>query len=403
MPHPGHRRVDPDAGRPSPARDRASRTPETLREDEQALLTEAVRRLGVDTGSELVAAWARRDDGTAYVAAAAFETTAPPAVDEACFAAAAALPGATRLEGSQAPECLVELFDGHAAAVPVKSHDGSTLAVLVCATQQASGLRPRSLAALDARARQLSGPLAAARAAGRLAALDAEIRRLDRLSALGTLAAEIAHEVRNPLVSVKTFLQLLPERRDDPEFATGFLRVASQELQRVERLLDLVIEYPRDRDASGSAAPGEAFAAVAELLRHLTRARGVQLECEVEDPLPHAALGPDGLRQLLLNLALNALGVTPEGGRVRIGARATPPGVELWVADQGPGVPEGERGRVFEPFHSTRSGAHGGLGLAICRRIVEEAGGRIQVEDAAPRGAVFRVWLPAAERSPETG
>ena len=122
----------------------------------------------------------------------------------------------------------------------------------------------------------------------------------------------------------------------------------------------------------------------------------MRLESEAAPGLPNVAVGDDGLRQLLLNLALNAVAVTPDGGRVQLVARGMGLGVELCILDEGPGVPEAERARVFDLFHSTRPGSHGGLGLAISHRIVEEAGGHIAIEDAPGGGALFRVWLPVA-------
>ena len=393
------RDVQPAAQRPARPSHRPASDPETIIRDEQTLLSGAVQRLRDTTGCDLAAAWALRADGTPYVSAAVFEGPLPITPDRQAFAAAAGLARATELVPGKAPRALTKRLAGYraAAAAPVACGDGAVHAVLLLAVQEARSLRPRSLGALEGAARRLASPLAAAQAARRLAGLDAQLRRLDRLSTLGALAAEIAHEVRNPLVSVKTFLQLLPERRDDPEFATAFLGVASEELQRVERLLDLLIEYPRQRAEKASASPAEALESVSELLHHPSHAHGVHLESEAAPGLPNVAVGDDGLRQLLLNLALNAVTATPDGGRVRLAARAAEPGVELCIADEGPGVPEAERTRVFELFHSTRPGSHGGLGLAITRRIVEEAGGRIAIEDAPAGGALFRVWLPAAE------
>jgi signal transduction histidine kinase len=379
--------------------ERLASDPEAIIRDEQTLLSGAVQRLRETTGCDLAAAWALRADGSPYVLAAAFEGPPPVNPDRRAFAALAALPQASELVPGKAPKALMKRLSGYraAAAAPVPSNDGPVEVVLLIAVQQARSLRPRSLGALDAAANRLAAPLAAARAARRLSELDAELRRLDRLSTLGSLAAEIAHEVRNPLVSVKTFLQLLPERRDDPEFATAFLGVASEELQRVERLLDLVIEYPRQRAEKASASPAEALESVSELLRHLSHVQGVRLESEAAPGLPNVTVDDDALRQLLLNLALNAVAATPDGGRVQLVARGMGAGIELCIVDEGPGVPEEERLRIFELFHSNRPGSHGGLGLAISRRLVEEAGGHITVEDTPTGGALFRVWLPVAE------
>jgi signal transduction histidine kinase len=227
--------------------------------------------------------------------------------------------------------------------------------------------------------------------------IDAEMRRLDRLASLGRLAAEVAHEIRNPLVSIKTFLQLLPERRDDPEFVDRFGAVVADELRRMERLLDLMLEQARPRaGAAPRADPAEAVAAVADLLRQRATRAGVELETRIDPDAPAAALGEDELRQVVLNLAQNALAVSPPGGRVRIVAEVRDSGLVLTVSDEGPGIPQRLGAAIFEPFVTGRADGSGGLGLAITRRIVEQAGGSIGFADRAGGGTEFRVGLPAA-------
>jgi signal transduction histidine kinase len=378
-------------------------TPSVL-SDLRGLLSGAVERLREVTGSESAVAWARREDGRPYLAAAAFSGQPPVPPDEAAFRAAATLRGATELGEAGLPAALRDLAERHGcrAAAPVAARHGEPTAVLLLGGARGPGsdpVRPRALAALDAAAQRLAGPLEAALAFGRLRKLDDEVCRLDRLAALGSLCAEIAHEVRNPLVSVKTFLQLLPERRDEPEFLTRFFEVVTDEVRRMERLLDLVIEYGLPRDGRRSAASASLAAvldAVGDLLRHHAQARGVTLTSEAEADLPAVAVSPDGLRQVVLNLALNAIDATPREGTVRLQGRAVERSVELVVADEGPGIPETLRARVFEPFFSGHSDRPGGLGLAITRRIVEETGGSIAVANRASRGAEFRLRFPAA-------
>jgi signal transduction histidine kinase len=111
--------------------------------------------------------------------------------------------------------------------------------------------------------------------------------------------------------------------------------------------------------------------------------------------LAASAIAEDALRQVLLNLVLNALDATPRGGDVRLLARGLGRAVEIAVEDRGPGVPRALRRRVFEPFFSTRTDRPGGLGLAIARRLVEEAGGTIAITDRPEGGSRFRVRLPA--------
>ena len=361
--------------------------------DEQAVLSAAVQRLREASGAELAAAWALRADGAPYLAAAAFRDTPPPELDAEAFAAAAARPGVTLL-GEAADPAPLRALRGEwqsLALAPVGRTGEAAHAVLGLASRGA--LRPRAVADLGAAATRVAGPLASARAVGRLAALDGEVAHLDRLAALGRLAAEIAHEVRNPLVSVKTFLQLLPERGADPEFTTSFLAVATEELARVERLLDTLVGYPRAEDGAPAAVEA-ALRAVEALLRPLAARRDVAVEVACAPDLPGVAAGADPLRQLLLNLALNAVEATPPEGRVALRARAVEAGVEITVSDHGPGIPPAERERAFEPFRSGRGAGHGGLGLALARRIALDAGGNIRIEDAPGGGALLRVWLP---------
>ncbi len=266
-------------------------------------------------------------------------------------------------------------------------------------------VRPRTLARLDALAAQLDAPLERERTVARIGALDEAVERLDRLALLGSLVAEVIHEVRNPLVSIKTFLELLPQRLDDPEFHDSFRGLVLDEVFRLERLLDEVLaharpgqEAPRPEDADVARA----LEGLEQLLAHRAREAGVTLETTpVEADFGAAALSPDALRQVLLNLCVNAIEACSEGGRVRVSARRRANGggedhVEIWVEDDGPGIAEIDRELVFEPFHSSRSDAPGGLGLAISRRLAEESGGRLFVAQGAEGGARFVLRLPAA-------
>jgi signal transduction histidine kinase len=256
-------------------------------------------------------------------------------------------------------------------------------------------VRPATLAALGAAAERLAAPLHAARAAARLAALGEEVRRLDALASLGELVSEIVHEVRNPLVSVKTFLQLLPDRADDVEFRTQFLEVVGEEVRRIERLLEVVLEQARPEPSAAGAGvePGPVLESVARLLTHRAQERGVTLEVEA-GAAASVPMNGDALHQVALNLALNALDATPEGGHVRLIATEAEGAARIACDDEGPGIPPELRDRVFEPFFSTKRDRPGGLGLAIARRMVIESGGTIAVEDRSGGGTRIALAWP---------
>jgi signal transduction histidine kinase len=359
--------------------------------DLQALLAQTLGTLLRETRVERAAVWARDPNGRGVVLAA---------LGESEIAGLAGLDGPADLGAAGAPEEFAKLArrSGLSAAAPVGSgREPFVVLVLGGSADPPGAVRPRTLAALGAAAERLRTPLAASASLGRLARLDAEVRRLDRLAALGELVAEIVHEIRNPLVSVKTFLQLLPERASEPEFQGRFREVAAEELRRIERLLDLVLAHARPgtaaRESDHTLLSGSCQS-VLQLVSHRAADLGVSLELAGASPPLRVALSDDALRQVVLNLVLNALDVTPRGGRVRLALAAAGGQAELRVEDDGPGVPEALRERVFEAFYSSKPGAPGGLGLAITRRIVEEAGGSIAALPGAPGGGCFRVRLP---------
>ncbi len=264
-------------------------------------------------------------------------------------------------------------------------------------------MEPRSEARERQRQRELEGHVSARGAGSQPTASDesADLAALSRLAGLGELLAEVVHELRNGLVSIKTFVQLLPEHRDDPEFQTRFREVTDEEFARIERLLRAVLEQASGQRRHGdnkSADPAAAIAGVATLLKLRADKLGVALhtECSGDGFL---GMDEDALRQVLLNLVLNAFSVSSRGDTVRVASERRGALHEIRVKDEGPGVPREQRDRIFEPFFTSRSESAGGLGLAISRRLVEGAGGTLTVRDRPGGGSVFRIRLPLWERS----
>ena len=365
-------------------------------QDLQSLLAAAVQHLATATGAGRAAAWSRGEGGKPVVRAAQLAGSALLVPEEPEYAAVASLAEASEL-AAVGLSGIVERH-GFAAAAPVAGGEAEAAAVLLLGDAEGhpGWVRPRILAELGAAAQRLRGPAAAALAVERLAQLDAEVRRLDRLAALGGLVAEIVHEIRNPLVSVKTFLQLLPEREADPEFRESFLEVASEEVRRIERLLDAVLQHGRPAPparADATTSVRDVFDSVAQLVGYRATERGVSFEVDVEGELPEIRIAGDALRQAVLNLALNAIDATSSGGRVRLRAHGSRDHAVITVEDEGPGIPPELASRIFEPFTSTKEDRPGGLGLAITRRIVEEADGTIEVSGCPQGGAAFTLRL----------
>lgn len=218
----------------------------------------------------------------------------------------------------------------------------------------------------------------------------------ESLAAVGEFAASLAHEVRNPLTAVKIDLQSLEERLGDDPSLTLPLRRALEEIDRLDATVGDALSMVRQGDedrmldvwqpietAAHSAAP--AFARVDATL---DAERG-----NSELPVFGDAAG---LEQLFLNLLLNAAEALPQGGRATIGARTEGDSVCIRIEDDGPGIPEPVRDRIFEPLFSTKE-AGTGLGLTISRRIVEAHRGELSVRDAEGGGTCVEVRLPAAD------
>ena len=233
--------------------------------------------------------------------------------------------------------------------------------------------------------------------------LEAQAAEAERLAALGTLAAGLAHEIRNPLNSLSLNMQMLEEELA-PEEGAGdrrrLLAITRSEIGRLDRLVSDFLAYARPRPLRREpVAVGLLLEEAAARIAPEARAR--QGGVSVEDATRGLELAADReqLAQLLLNLAQNALFASEGTGRrpqVRLAARLEVGVVALDVADNGTGVPASERERVFDLFYSTRKGGTG-LGLAIARRIARAHGGEIVVGEAPEGGALFSLRLPVVE------
>jgi signal transduction histidine kinase len=291
----------------------------------------------------------------------------------------------------------------------------------------ALGTRPRGDAlgqedasGLGAVAGTLAAAARDAHVVRRLVALEHKLAEAEKLSSLGRLSATIAHEVKNPLSSIKTIVGVLRESMPEGDAASPDLAVVASEVDRLSAVVSnlLSIARPAKKPGEGTALvpPPEGFDA-REMLEGLlavlgpdARRRGVKLDTRFQATTPRVDARESAVRQAAFQLVLNAIEVTPAGGTVTLStgpARDTtkgPPGeVEIVVEDTGPGLPPGGEDRVFEPFFSLKPQGTG-LGLSIAKDEVLRAGGRIGASDRedGARGARFRMVLPAARRTAPT-
>ncbi len=229
------------------------------------------------------------------------------------------------------------------------------------------------------------------------------LARSDRLAALGTLAAGIAHEIRNPLVSIHTLTQLLPERIDDPEFRTSFLQIATQEIARVCGLIDNLLNFARPlpsavREVDLHALLGQ----LVQLLGGQARKKNLRLTLVSDPSLPPLLVDEGQIKQVFMNLVLNAFQATPAGGEIVIAVQVLPgfrgkDYCRVEVRDMGPGIPPEHKEQIFDPFFTTKDSGTG-LGLFLAHQIVAEHGGYMDVESRGERGTSFYVYLPCTSR-----
>lgn len=226
--------------------------------------------------------------------------------------------------------------------------------------------------------------------------------RSERLASVGRLAAGLAHEIGNPIAALIGFQDLLLAGGLGPEEERDFLQRMRRETERINRILRDLLQFARPGgvETARGLDPGDVKQAADDTLALLSPqriAKQVQIVLDVAPDLPLVALSREQLTQVFLNLLLNAADASGPGGRVYLEARISPRGVRCIVEDTGPGVPLSIRDRLFEPFVTTKEVGKGtGLGLAVCRGLVEAAGGSIALDSAHAPGARFVLELPIA-------
>jgi two-component system NtrC family sensor kinase len=231
-----------------------------------------------------------------------------------------------------------------------------------------------------------------------------QVLRADRLGTLGTLAAGLAHEINNPLVSIHTFLSLAASKRaeDDEEFWGDYYRLACQEVDRIRGLVATMNRLSRsgvEQAPRVHCDPVALVHEVATLLAPEAAAAEVEIEVSGAPETPKLTAVRDQIHQMLLNLLLNAIHASPPGGKVQVRVAPGGPGgrkgAAIEVVDSGPGIAQEDLERIFDPFFTTKGPDQGsGLGLMICHRIVADHQGTIEVSSRPGESATFRVHLP---------
>jgi signal transduction histidine kinase len=241
----------------------------------------------------------------------------------------------------------------------------------------------------------------------RIVDAEEQLRQSEKLSALGLLAAEVAHEIRNPLTVMKMLYHSLDLRfpKSDPRARDA--QIMGQKMDHLNRIVEQILAFARN--AEPQFAPVQVPQLLDDLcllVRHKLKHQNIELETRIAPGLPGVQADAGQLEQAFLNVLLNAVEAMPEGGRLRLGASplrsprgsAEPTHVAVDFTDTGPGMTDEQRQRAFTSLLSTTKSKGTGLGLAIVSRIVETHQGRVRIRSARGRGTTIRIVLPVRRR-----
>jgi len=227
--------------------------------------------------------------------------------------------------------------------------------------------------------------------------LERELAERERMAMLGQMAASVSHNLRNPLSSMKTILQVQLENRDLPGDVRHDCALVLDEINRMNAKLTQLLKFAKPAAAGSQTGAVEIARRTMNLFRHDAERRNVIVEFETPEQEIGSVASEEALGEVLSNLVVNAIEAQPEGGRVRVELRHRGKRLEIIVEDHGPGISSETRTKIFQPFFTTKATGTG-LGLAIVARRVDEMGGTIACESPLDdhRGTRFRVSLPIA-------
>jgi signal transduction histidine kinase len=274
-------------------------------------------------------------------------------------------------------------------------------------TEESIAVRITTLPLKD-RGKKVIGTLLLVNNVCEVVAMEHQVRTAERLSTLGTLAATLAHEIRNPLEAMNLNLELLERNlnlpQDQPAAADKrgkYLGVIGSEISRLSGILDNFLSFARpSQDPTGKTCIDDILRQVVELIENQARSRRVEIEFSLEGEFSNILGSDDQLKQVFLNLMINGLQAMPNGGKLSVkkeslaARNAEPSTIVVRIHDTGEGIPPDKIARLFDPFFTLKPQGSG-LGLTIANRVIQRHRGKISVESAKGKGSTFTVELPA--------
>jgi len=278
-------------------------------------------------------------------------------------------------------------------SVPIRSTD-RIIGVLNVYTHERRRFRTHEIALMTLLAQQSAIAIENASLYQQTREAGESLRASEKLAALGRLSAGLAHELRNPLNTLNVLAYAMVEEADRAGYATADLEVLQSEIQRMSLLVDQFLQFARPRPpAFQRQLVQEIVEEILLLIGPEARKKGVAISRHTDTDVPATWADGDQLKQVLLNITLNAIQAMPGGGTLSLAVRRASGGVVTEVRDTGAGIPPEIRERLFEPFFTTRRNGTG-LGLPIALRIVEAHSGDLRIESHPDSGTTATIWLP---------
>ena len=231
--------------------------------------------------------------------------------------------------------------------------------------------------------------------------------QVEKLSALGRLTADVAHEIRNPLTSIGGFARRLEKKLIQGSREKEYAEILISEVGRLERILKDVLTFSREpRSNIKNQGVNEIIEESVQAFADICTEQSIQVEKKLDPSLPPVLIDRDQIREALNNFVSNAIGAMPEGGTLTIKTIMEELNnvqyVTVEVSDTGPGIPENELDIIFEPFYTTKDlGVGTGLGLSICKKIVDEQNGLLTVHSTVGKGTSFTIYFPYVSKDEE--
>jgi len=224
--------------------------------------------------------------------------------------------------------------------------------------------------------------------------MERKLRATDRLAIIGEMTASLAHEVRNPLASIRGAIQILKEKAPEDLKSSEFFEILEQETKRINTVVENYLSFARKPTTSQSLVHvEETIELLLKMLESRARKQIVKMDFIKAEPLPPIETDPNIFKQVLMNLLLNALQAMPTGGKLTVKAKKETTNLSIEITDQGKGIPSDQLDKIFKPFYTTREEGTG-LGLSIVKRIVDENRWQISVQSKVGQGSSFKVTIP---------